>query len=166
MIRWYAAFTQPQAESGAAQQLRNQGFEVFLPLCRRVRRHARRNETVLRPLFPRYLFVAIDPERQRWRSVNGTRGVIRLVCQGDAPAVVPPGVVERLQVRSGVDSVVPLDALTALEQGQELLVTAGPFAGHTGRYESFTADQRVMLLLHLLGRDVEIAVSLLDVDAA
>jgi transcriptional antiterminator RfaH len=166
MIRWYAAYTQPQTEARAAQQLRNQGFDVFLPLCRRLRRHARRSETVLRPLFPRYLFVALDSERQRWRSVNGTRGIIHLVCQGDRPAAVPAGVVEALRARADGTGAVPLDALAVFERGQPVLVTDGPFAGHTGRYEALTADQRVILLLELLGRRVEVAVPLLHVDAA
>lgn len=166
MIRWYAAYTQPQTEARAAQQLRNQEFSVFVPLCRRLRRHARRTEAVLRPLFPRYLFVAVDPDRQRWRSINGTRGIVHLVCQGDRPAAVPTGVVEALQARADSVGAVPLDALAAFERGRPLLVTAGPFAGHTGRYESLTPDQRVVLLLSLLGRSIEVAVPLLDVDAA
>jgi transcriptional antiterminator RfaH len=166
MIRWYAAYTQPQTEARAAQQLRNQDFDVFLPLCRRLRRHARRTETVLRPLFPRYLFVALDPERQRWRSVNGTRGIVHLVGQGDRPTAVPAGIVEALRARADLAGAVPLDALAAFERGQKLLVTDGPFAGHTGRFDSLTDGQRVVLLLDLLGRSVEVAVPLLHVDAA
>lgn len=166
MTRWYAAYTQPQTEARAAQQLRNQGFAVFLPLCRRLRRHARRSETVLRPLFPRYLFVALDAEHQRWRSVNGTRGIVHLVCQGDRPAAVPAGVVEALQARADGTGAVPLDVLAVFERGQRLEITEGPFAGLVGRYDSLTADQRVILLLELLGRSVEVAVPLMHVDAA
>lgn len=166
MMRWYAAYTQPQAETWAAQQLRHQDFDVFLPLCRRLRRHARRSETVLRPLFPRYLFIGLDAERQRWRSVNGTRGVVHLVRRGDQPAAIPAGVIEALQGRADLSGAVPLDALAAFEPGQKLLVTDGPFAGHAGRFNSLTANQRVVLLLDLLGRGVEVAVPLLHVDAA
>jgi transcriptional antiterminator RfaH len=166
MTRWYVAYTRPQAELKAAQHLRNQQFTVFLPMCRRQRRHAGRVETVLRPLFPRYLFVWLDLDRHRWRSVNGTRGVLNIVSDGDQPLAVPAGVVEDLQ-RSALDAgFVPLDALASLERGQPLLVTAGPFAGQTGRYESLTDDQRLVLLLNLLGRSIRLAVPLVDVDAA
>lgn len=166
MTRWYVAYTQPQAEAKAAQHLRNQGFPVFLPFHRRLRRHARRTEAVLRPLFPRYLFVALDLERQRWRSVGGTRGVIHLVCQGERPAPVPAGVVEALQARADPSGAIPLDALAVLEPGRPLRITAGVFAGHTGRYESMTEDERVVLLLDLLGRRLEIAVPAMCVQAA
>jgi transcriptional antiterminator RfaH len=166
MMRWYAAYTQPQAEAHAAAELRRQRFETFLPLCRRLRRHARRSETVLRPLFPRYLFVAMDIDAQRWRAVGGTRGIAHLVRQGDRPAAVPAGVIEGLRARADQSGAVPLDSLAMFERGRPLLVTAGPFAGHTGRYEAMRSDERVILLLELLGRSVEVAVPLLDVDAA
>lgn len=166
MIRWYAAYTQPQAESRAAQELRQQGFDSFLPLYRRLRRHARRTETVLRPLFPRYLFVALDLETQPWRSVNGTRGVVQLVRQGDRPAALPGGVIEGLCTRVDASGAVPLDSLVAFERGMKLLVTDGPFAGQVGRYEAMTDDDRVILLLDLLGRNVEVTVPILQVDAA
>jgi transcriptional antiterminator RfaH len=166
MTRWYATYAQPQSEARAERELRQQGFDVFLPLCRRLRRHARRSEMVLRPLFPRYLFVAIDLATQRWRAVNGTRGVVQLVRQGDRPAPLPAGVVEALRARADGSGAVPLDALSMFEPGRKLLVTAGPFAGHTGKYETMTSDERVILLLELLGRSVEVAVPLLHVDAA
>ena len=166
MIRWYAVYTKPQGETRSAQELLQQDFDAFLPLCRRLRRHARRAESVLRPLFPRYLFVALDLESQRWRSINGTRGVVQLVRQGDRPAPVPQGVVEGLRARADATGAVPLDALSALERGCNLLVTGGPFAGHIGRYEAMTDDARVILLLDLLGRSVEVAVPILQIDAA
>ena len=31
MIAWFAVYTQPAKEAFAAQELRNQGFEVYLP---------------------------------------------------------------------------------------------------------------------------------------
>lgn len=165
-MRWYVAYTRAQAEARAAQQLRNQALEVFLPLCRRLRRHARRTEIVLRPLFPRYLFVGFDIDRYPWRSIDGTRGVVHLVRQGESPAAVPDGIVEELRARADASGAVPLDSLKLFERGRKVLVTAGPFAGHVARYESLTGDQRVVLLLDLLGRSVPLTVPLLDVEAA
>ena len=74
-MAWFAVRTQPRAEEKAVRHLVNQGFAAYLPRYRRRVRHARRNEIVLRPLFPGYLFVELDPARCRWRSINGTVGV-------------------------------------------------------------------------------------------
>ena len=73
--RWYVVHTQVLGEDRADLNLRRQGFETYLPRYLRTRRHARRVETVARPLFPRYLFVAMDVARDRWRAVQSTFGV-------------------------------------------------------------------------------------------
>src|ERR1700755_204170 len=94
---WYVVQTQANGEFRAAENLRRQGFEVYLPRYLKRRRHARRVETVAAPLFPSYLFVAIDMATQRWLSIQSTVGVARLVCDGDRPAAVPPHVIETLK---------------------------------------------------------------------
>ena len=52
--------------------------------------------TVRAPLFPRYLFVILDLERDRWLSVRSTVGVSRLFTQDGRPVPVPVGIVESL----------------------------------------------------------------------
>ena len=58
--RWFVAHTHPHAEAKATSHLNRQGFEIYFPRYLKRRRHARRIETVAAPLFPRYLFVAVD----------------------------------------------------------------------------------------------------------
>jgi hypothetical protein len=87
--RWHVVKTHPRAETKAAEHLRRQGFGTYLPRYLKHRRHARRVETVPAPLFPCYLFVAVDIAVQRWRSIQSSIGVLHLVCSGNAPAVLP-----------------------------------------------------------------------------
>src|SRR5258705_10706704 len=94
--RWYAVHTLPFAEARAEGQLHRQGFRTFQPKRHKTVRHARRLSTVEAPFFPRYLFIGLDLARDRWRSVNSTFGVSRLVMWGDQPHPVPHGVVEAL----------------------------------------------------------------------
>ncbi|MBV8132901.1 MAG: transcriptional activator RfaH, partial [Alphaproteobacteria bacterium] len=67
MIRWYAVFTQPHGETKAVEHLLRQGYFAYLPRYRTWVSHARRRQTVLRPLFPRYLFAGTDRASMRWR---------------------------------------------------------------------------------------------------
>jgi len=83
--RWYVAAVQPGREDSAERHLARQGFATFAPRHLRTVRHARRAMTRKVPLFPGYLFVALDLARDRWRSVNGTFGVRGLVAAGPAP---------------------------------------------------------------------------------
>ena len=86
--RWYVVHTQPHREAQAARQLENQNYRVFLPRFLKSRRHARKIETGLVPLFPRYLFIILDLTRDPWRSVNGTYGVDRLLMRAEEPEPV------------------------------------------------------------------------------
>ncbi len=60
MKRWYVVHTHTRGERLAMVNLRRQGLDTYLPQYLKRRRHARRTEWIPAPLFPRYLFVAMD----------------------------------------------------------------------------------------------------------
>ena len=105
---WYLVHTQPQAEARVEFNLRRQGFSSYLPKYQRTRRHARKTEMVTRPLFPRYLFVALDLACDRWRTVQSTFGVSQFVLSGDEPARVPCAVIDEIRAREGEGGYVQL----------------------------------------------------------
>ena len=166
MMRWYVAYTQPNAEWKAVAHLRRQGFEAYLPLCRAMRRHARRQEVVRRPLFPRYVFVGLDLSTDRWRAVNGTLGVSRLVSHGDRPAPLPDAVIAALRAGEDAEGLVSLTSLVLFDPGARLRVLDGAFAGQTGIYQTMTEAERVVLLFDLIGSQVRVAVPIHAVEAA
>src|SRR5947209_18714094 len=96
---WYAVHTHVHAEAKASLHLQRQGYGVYLPRYLKRRRHARRLEVVPAPVFPRYLFAAIDVASPRWRSIQSTIGVRHLVCNGEEPASVPDKVLAELWSR-------------------------------------------------------------------
>ena len=153
--RWYVARTLPQRELQAAQQLNNQGFRTFVPRYWKNRRHARKVETISAPLFPRYIFVVVDQTRDRWRSINGTIGVDRLLMYSGEPQPVPQGVVERL-VAAG-DAQGNISFGFNLKEGQAIKVVAGPFAELVGQLERLDDGGRVRVLLEILGGKVRVA---------
>src|SRR5277367_4580277 len=81
--RWFLVQTQAKREFGAALQLEAQEFRIFLPHVLKTVRHARKTRTIKAAAFPGYLFVALDIRRDRWRSINGTIGVSRLITGGN-----------------------------------------------------------------------------------
>lgn len=106
--RWYVTQTLPNSEAKAEAHLLRQRFQTYLPRYRKQRRHARRTENVPAPFFPCYLFVAMDPTRQRWRSVQSTLGVSRMVAFGGAPTPLPDGVIEQIRGRETEDGLIAL----------------------------------------------------------
>jgi transcriptional antiterminator RfaH len=150
--RWYVVHTQPSAEDRAIARLETQGYHVFCPRLRKLVRHARKSTSKYVPLFPGYLFLRLDTSRDRWRSVNGTRGVVRLLTQGDIPQAVPPGVVEYLQSHVDVDGT--LDRTPSFSAGQQVRIAEGPFADFVGTLQRLNGTDRVQVLINLLGRSV------------
>ena len=97
--RWYAVYTQARMEHWARSNLWERGHEVYLPIYRRQRRHARKTDWVSAPLFPRYLFVTKNPKGPGQRSIMSAPGVINLVTFGDRPATVADTVIREIQGR-------------------------------------------------------------------
>ncbi len=152
--RWYAVHCQPHREHGAAVHLANQSFDVFLPYREKTRRHARRIDTVRAPYFPGYLFVALDLTRQRWRCINSTYGVVKLVSNNDKPSPAPFGVIEGLRNVCSPDGVVVWRP--QLQLGQKVRVLIGPFTDFVGELDHLTDAGRVSVLLDLMGGKIPV----------
>ncbi len=155
--RWYVVQSRPHKELYAAANLQNQEFRTFVPQISKTVRHSRRTTTVSAPLFPRYLFVALDFARDRWRSVRGTFGVSCLVMDGDRPRPVPRGLVEQLIAIT--DGTGGIDFRAALTPGQHVRFITGPFAEKIGRLVSLDGTGRVAVLLEILGSERKITVA-------
>lgn len=150
--RWYVVQTTANREAIAKLNLEAQGFATFGPQVLKTVRHARKLRTIRAALFPGYQFVALDLMRDRWRSVNGTRGVTRLIMGEDAPLPVPSGVVEALIDRLDQSGVCRFDR--DLIEGQTIRVASGPFAEAIGHIISLDARGRVRALLDIMGGQV------------
>jgi transcriptional antiterminator RfaH len=152
--RWFLVWALPHREETAETHLRRQGFRSFLPRHLKTVRHARRLRTVTAPVFPRYLFVALNLERDRWRSVNGTTGVASLFMAHNRPVPVPEGIVETLI--ESTDKLGTLQFANALEQGQRVRLVAGPFAQALGVFDRLDDAGRVEVLLEIMGGGIRV----------
>lgn len=159
--RWCVAHTQPHAEAKATAHLQRQGFEIYFPRYLRRRRHARKIETVAAPLFPRYVFIAVDAAAQRWRSICSTVGVARLVCNGEKPTVVSADVLKALRSREDASGFIKLESRPAFQPGDKVRVLDGAFSSCLGLFEGMAERERIAILLDLLGRKVRVV---LDTD--
>ena len=154
MRSWLAVRTHARAEEKAFSNLCRQGYEVCLPRHVKRRRHARYTDFVRAPLFPRYLFVSLDKLNEQWRPILSTIGVCDLVRQGDYPATVLDGLIEELRVRERQGVFDHGAQIRKIKPGDPVRITAGPFADIVGRFCGMATEERVYVLLNLLGRVV------------
>jgi transcriptional antiterminator RfaH len=153
--RWFVVQTQSRRGLQAEQQLVTNITEYSART--KSRRHARKFEIVSAPLFPGYLFVILDLDRDRWRSVNGTYGVDRLLTRAGVPEPVPHGLMEQLLAVTDAEGIVRHHP--NLQYGQMVRVSAGPFANLVGRLQQLGDSGRVRILLEVLGGKVPVLLS-------
>jgi transcriptional antiterminator RfaH len=149
---WAVVNTHPHREPVARDHLRRQGFDVYCPLMRRRRTHARRVENVLRPLFPGYLFVHVEVESMRWRPILSTVGVRALVRFGDRLALLDEAFLQNLRARE-VDGAIARPAMP-YRVGQQVRLDGGPFDGVVATILSLDEKDRLVVLMDLLQRRV------------
>ena len=145
---WFVAMSKPRGEKIACQQLVNQEFDVYLPMCPRTVRRQGRYFIELSTMFPRYLFVRPSHAEQSISSIRSTVGVQQLVRFGAEVAQAKASLVADIKVMEAR----LLDGPRCLpfKAGDEVEITEGPFAGITAKVFS-CAESRVMLLFQLLG---------------
>lgn len=162
--RWFVVQTLAKRERRAEAQLAQQGFNVFLPMVMRSVRHARKVRNVKTAAFPGYLFVAIDVQRDRWRSINGTFGVARLITGEGRPLPVPGGLVESLMEYLDESGLCRFDR--DLVVGQSVRVVAGPLSQALGKLVRLDANGRVRVLLEILGGQIQATIDRSALEAA
>lgn len=166
MKQWFVVHTQACKEAVAKHHLLNQGFDVYMPRFKKTRRHARKVEEVLAPLFPRYLFVGIDLSASGWRSIQGTRGVSYLLVMNNRPVVVSSRIIQCLKDQETAEGFVPLESMALFAKGEKVRVLEGAFKDYFAIFEKMDDKQRVQLLLTCLGREVTISLPSYAVEAA
>ena len=148
-MHWYVIRTKPDQERQAEFHLRQLSVETFLPLLRQNKRIRRQEKTVIKPLFPRYLFARFDIDEQ-YRAVNYARGVLMIVKFGLRPAEVSESLIQALRERLEGENAIP--QAEYFKKGQIVQIKGGPLAGLEAVFiGEMTEQHRVYLLLRTLG---------------
>lgn len=145
---WSVVQTHLNAARVAGDNLARQGFNFYNPRYARKVVSARGRVTdQIFQLFPDYLFVAVV---DGWRSLKSTIGVRQvLMAESEKPGLLSDDVITELRAREGDDGLVVMSSRFAL--GQRVEVKAGPFNFELGIYDGQKDEERVYVLMSLLG---------------
>ncbi|MFC1740309.1 transcription/translation regulatory transformer protein RfaH [Pseudomonadota bacterium] len=158
---WFAVYTKPRQERIALENLERQGFRCFLPMA--INPYQRRTERKPRiePLFPRYLFLKADADRQSLGPVRSTRGVNGLVRFGKELAIMSESVVDAIKLRSDPETGLVQLKPIPVKKGDKVRVFDGPLAGIRGIFKERKGEKRALLLMELLGTESTVEVDTL-----
>jgi transcription antitermination factor NusG len=125
--RWYVLFVRSNQEKHVARSLGQRGIEHFLPCYSSLRQWKDRRVRLDMPLFPGYVFARL-PLANRLQALTVPH-VVSLVGRRDAPAVMSPEEIEWIRNGTAYGRAEPH---TYLQAGQQVMITAGLFAGMRG----------------------------------
>lgn len=160
-LEWFVVYCYPHKEIIAASNIQQQGFNTYVPRYKKVRRHARRVDYILAPLFPRYFFINLDQKLHNWWPINNTPGVVYLLTNKEGTlAKVPTNIIEKLHNNHDEHGLVTLSILEIFKSGDQVRILDGAFLNHTAIYEKMTDVHRVQLLINLIQQEVRINIPL------
>jgi len=155
---WFVINTKHHHEGIAEQSLKRLGLETFCPPIRQTKVIRRRKQTVVRPLFPGYLFARFDLSTY-YRAVSYAQGVRKLVSFGPMPEAVDEGIIQSIKSRMH-EGYIQIPS-TRFVPGQTVRIQEGPFHGLEALFEESLNDcQRVVLLLRTISFQARVVVGL------
>ena len=124
---------------------------AYLPLVRTRKRRQTRVVQAIEPMFPRYLFLALEAGTDDWGPIRSTVGVSNLVRFGNETARVPDALVDALRAREDEQGLQRVEA-PSFKRGDRVRIAEGPMLGYEAIFEARTGRDRVLLLLELAGK--------------
>lgn len=148
---WYVVHTKPHKEEMALENLERQGFTAYCPRTIQSKRRRHHWQKVIEPLFPRYLFIQLNAGIDNFSPVRSTLGVVGLVRFGNAPAVIPQMAIDIIRLQEQKIQGTSVEYLP-WAKGDSLEIIEGPLAGLRAVFCNACGEERVMVMLEMLGR--------------
>lgn len=153
---WFAIETRPRHEKKVSARLRDGGVDVFLPLAAEKRQWSDRRRIIEVPVFPRYVFVRIEPTASARIPVLRADGVMSFVGNRGIGAAIPDAQVE--SVRNVISLAVPFSHHAFLDVGQKVRIRGGALDGVEGVLKAINGDQSLVVSVEMICRSLAIRV--------
>jgi len=149
MKKWYLLKTKPRQEKIALANLENQDYDTYCP-------YAKINNKIV-VLFPGYLFIHLDETSDNWGPIRSTKGVLNFVRFGLSYAKISNKIIDFIK-ENEFNTSQKLKYLNDFKIGDKVQITEGVFKNCVAIFESFKSDERVILLMNIMGQEQTINV--------
>jgi len=155
MKEWFVVSTHHNSEDLAIRNLERKGFQTYCPKYFRTISHARKIKKVLRPLFPKYIFVSFDRKKDNWLNINFLRGINSLIMVNRYITSLPNFFIDNLkkyELNKGIINI--CDYITSTEDQKNFNFLISKKKLINGLYTGIKKKNQVKLLINLFGRDL------------
>ena len=143
MKKWYLLKTKPRQEKIALANLENQDYDSYCP-------YATINNKIV-VLFPGYLFIYLDETSDNWGPIRSTKGILNFVRFGLSYAKISNKIIDFIK-ENEFNTSQKLKYLNDFKTGDKVQITEGVFKNCVAIFKSFKSDERVILLMNLMGQ--------------
>ena len=149
MKHWYLVKTKSKQENISILNLENQNFHVYCP-------HALINNKNV-ALFPGYIFIQLDKDTQNWSPIRSTKGVLYFVRFGLSYAKIPDNIIKFIKANE-LNTAEKLKNINKFKSGDKVQITDGVFKNCIAIFKSYKSDERVILLMNILGQQQKLTI--------
>jgi len=149
MKKWYLIKTKPKQENTAIINLENQGYTTYCPIVKINKKNV--------VLFPGYIFIQLDKDTQNWSPIRSTKGVLYFVRFGLSYAKIPDNIIEFIKTNQ-LNTAEKLKNINKFKSGDKVQITDGVFKNCIAIFKSYKSDERVILLMNLLGQQQKLTI--------
>ena len=157
MKKWYVIRTKANQEKRAKKNLDTQGFMTFCPFFSYG--HVLSPIRKFNSLFPSYMFVKLDIEKDNWSKINNTFGVIEILkVSSQIPCPISTDFITRLKKLCTKESLIR-NSYFDFNKGQKVRLIDGPFFNSIAEVIQMDSKERVSILLKIFSRKIKILVA-------
>ena len=149
MKKWYLIKIKPRQENVAITNLENQNYHVYCP-------SAKINNKI-KVLFPGYLFINLDETSENWSPIRSTKGILNFVKFGLSYAKISNKIIDFIK-KNELNTTNNIKKLNDCKPGDKVQITEGVFKNCVAIFHSLKSDERVMLLINLMGQQQSIKI--------
>jgi transcriptional antiterminator RfaH len=158
MNNWHLIYTKPHQEKVAFDNLTRQNYRCYLPLINKEKISRGKKKLIKEPMFPRYLFVRLSHNgQQNWSPIRSTIGVSHLVSFGGLAASLDDEMMNNLQQK--IDKVIVVKFFSI---GDKVEILKGPFKGMEAIFNTYKGEERAILFLNFMTKNLTAKFDLRD----
>jgi transcription antitermination factor NusG len=163
-MNWYALQVRPKHDRLTAMLLKENGYDIFAPVYRCLRKWSDRIKEIEAPLLPGYVFCRFDPNAQSDCPVVAIPGVVKIVGFANKPS--PLDATEMESVCLAAQSKAHPKPCPYLATGAKVIITRGPLAGIEGILARINKKDSLVVSISMLQRSIAVELDKQFVEAS
>lgn len=159
-LPWYVAHTRPRCEKKLVEYCTREGFATTLPLYRSVKKYRGKRVVFLKPLFPGYVFLQLEPyQRQKVYQSDYVANLLDVPDQQEFDR-------QLRDILFALEQEVEVRLAPTIGPGMRVRIKSGPLQGLEGWVEHRQGMVEVLLRLDFIGQAAAVRMDATDLEPA